>query len=84
MGMYFVSLVLLLRMSMPLEYRYTSLIKYCVSEMPSRVIITEVLGDISFSFYHRWFDFIFIPSALATIFFFLILNKSSRKVQLYE
>ena len=62
MGMYFVSCVLLMRMNMPAQYR---------------LIITEVLGDLQFNFYHRWFDVIFLVSALSSIGFLYVAHNQS-------
>lgn len=60
MGMYFVSMVLLMRMNMPVQYRS---------------IITEVLGDLQFNFYHRWFDVMFLVAALCTIAMLKLVHK---------
>jgi len=66
MGMYFTSMVVLMRMNMPPEYR---------------AIITSVLGDLQFNFYHRWFDVTFLVSALATLaLLYLAHNTHKREV----
>ncbi len=63
MGMYFVSMVLLMRMNMPVQYR---------------TIITEVLGDLQFNFYHRWFDVMFLVAALITIAILALAHKRGK------
>lgn len=68
MGMYFVSSVLLIRMNVPPEYRK---------------IITRVLGDLQFQFYHKWFDLIFLVSAIMSIMTLWFVHKS-RDLETHE
>jgi golgi pH regulator len=66
MGMYFISTILLIRMSLPFKYR---------------LIVQTVLGDIEYAFYHRWFDAISTLSSLVTVIFFYILSKSKTSAE---
>ena len=68
MGMYFISSVLLMRMNMPPKYRE---------------IVTVVLGDLQFHFYHRWFDVIFLVSALASMGFLYVAHKQAPEKQIH-
>ncbi len=49
-----------MRMNMPEKYR---------------TIISQVVGNLHFSFYHRWFDVIFLVSALSSIGFLYLAHK---------
>ena len=49
-----------MRMNLPLEFRR---------------IVSEVLGDIEFHFYHHWFDVIFLVSAMISIVAFYLSRK---------
>lgn len=59
MGTYFVSTLLLIRMSVPEKFRGG---------------ITRAVGDIRFFFFHRWFDVIFVLSACASIVAHMLLS----------
>lgn len=64
MGFYFISSILLLRMQLPLQHRQ---------------YLTQIIGsNLEFYTYHKWFDEIFVASALATI-LFLALHNAYKK-----
>jgi golgi pH regulator len=52
MGSYFISTVLLMRMSMPEQYRS---------------MLTRALGGVHFAFFHRWNDIVFITATIVTL-----------------
>ncbi|KAJ1928406.1 hypothetical protein IWQ60_002071 [Tieghemiomyces parasiticus] len=66
MGVYFLSSVLLMRMSLPPEFR---------------LIIQDVLGTVEFHFYQRWFDVIFLVSALASMVFVYFVHQAQVDTQ---
>jgi golgi pH regulator len=63
MGMYFVSCVLMLRTNLPPSYR---------------LIITRILEGIHFDFYSRWFDLIFLMSAVFSTLFLWSVSRRKR------
>eukprot|EP00834_Sanchytrium_tribonematis_P006308 NODE_453_length_7238_cov_1.750245.p2 type:complete len:440 gc:universal NODE_453_length_7238_cov_1.750245:3170-4489(+) len=65
LGMYFLSTILLMRLNLPIAYRG---------------LLNEVLGNISFQFFHKWFDIIFFISAVCSI--VIIYTLRSTKLEL--
>jgi hypothetical protein len=64
-GSYSLSFILLSRMSIPAQYRET---------------LSLVLGEIEFSFYHRWRDCVFVVSAVLAIFGYGIWSVASYSI----
>ncbi|KAF9976907.1 Golgi pH regulator B [Actinomortierella ambigua] len=62
MGLYFLSSILMMRSSLPEEYRS---------------IISDALGQLEFNFYQRWFDVIFLISGLVSIVFLYFVHTAS-------
>ncbi len=55
MGFYFISMVMMLRTSLPKEHR---------------AMVTEILSHREFTNYQRWHDVLFVLSSLASVAFF--------------
>jgi hypothetical protein len=50
----------MMRMNMPAQYRE---------------IIARVLGDLEFNYYHRWFDTVFLVTAVLSVVFVVAAEK---------
>ncbi|KAF8931246.1 Golgi pH regulator B [Dissophora ornata] len=62
MGLYFLSSILTMRQSLPLEYR---------------TIISDSLGALEFDFYNRWSDVIFLISGIVSMAFLYVVHTAS-------
>lgn len=83
MGMYFVSSFVLMRMNLNPKHRYVEVeVDFLTGSrnVCYRGHIDQVLGNIEFDVYHRYFDITFVLSALcnALILFLLKFSKASR------
>lgn len=59
--------------------------KQCIFHFYHRQIISQVLGDLQFNFYHRWFDCIFLLSALFSIgIHYLQYRSSQQSISFYD
>eukprot|EP01004_Peranema_trichophorum_P005283 NODE_4148_length_1220_cov_52.253418_g3651_i0.p1 GENE.NODE_4148_length_1220_cov_52.253418_g3651_i0~~NODE_4148_length_1220_cov_52.253418_g3651_i0.p1 ORF type:complete len:350 (+),score=38.34 NODE_4148_length_1220_cov_52.253418_g3651_i0:129-1178(+) len=67
MGMYFTSMMILIRTNLPSRYRY---------------ILTAVFGNIKYPFFHRWFDVLFILSALFSWIVLTLLERTKADYKL--
>ena len=96
MGLYAISSVVLIRKQLPLRYRYAFwccctcflgaamlLSKHALSAFSDcRAVITDALGgELEFEFFHRWFNTLFLVSALLTILLFYVQHRQSRDEQ---
>lgn len=46
------------------------------ASLPSSSLITDALGDVHFNFFYRWFDVLFMLSAVASAVVIFFLHKS--------
>ena len=62
-GCYFIASMMLMRMALPYEYR---------------MIVTAVMGNQQFQFYHRWNDLVFFGSSLITLGVHYLMRRARR------
>ena len=82
MGMYFISSVLLLQMSLQEEYRVEITKVLGVTDFRYAFLLHHPLylvhKTITNSYYHRWFDKIFLSSAILNALVLIMLNQQKK------